>query len=91
MSSQLPFSSLWNVLLNRYTLRCQGSSAAGSSSAGAVRRADPRLIELGLRLSISILLSLGISFLASKWLIQFIDPQHKSKQQVCAQKSSNRL
>jgi hypothetical protein len=62
---------------------------AVSTGANAVRRVDPRLIELGLRLSISILLSLGISFLASKWLINLIDPTHKTKQQ--AKKSKEEL
>lgn len=83
-----PFTRLCRALINRFTSRCEGALRS-FQSGGMGPPQHPRLLELGLRLGISLLVSLGISFLAGKYLVQFIDPQHKGRQQ--AKKSKDEL
>ena len=46
------------------------------------RDRDPRLFEVIVKLGISLMLSLGISALAGKYLVQYLDPQHESRQKA---------
>lgn len=43
------------------------------------RGRDPQLVEVVLKLGVSLLISLGISALAGRFLVQYLDPQHASK------------
>ena len=84
--AELSLRGLLSAVLSRFTARCEAGTLQTFQSGG---RKDPRLIDVALRLGISLLISLGISMLAGRYLVQFIDPQHKGRQQ--AKKSKDEL
>mmetsp|Transcript_13923 Transcript_13923/g.27503 ORF Transcript_13923/g.27503 Transcript_13923/m.27503 type:complete len:369 (-) Transcript_13923:537-1643(-) len=52
-------------------------------------RQAPGAVEIVLKLGVSLVLSLGISFLAAQWLVPMLDPQHAAKEK--AKKSKKEL